>query len=115
MAQILEPLRIPIVHCDLTLSQNVQDIFHALERLSSTVDDVFGHIGNKIQVERGRINSVNTRISTCLSKIQLVKGSNRATTVFSTAKYPAPKELPQQSTMFAITGEVLLIRWIYAC
>ena len=59
MAQILEPLRVPVVHCDLTLTQNVQDIFHALERLSSTVDDVFGHIGNKIQTEKSRINEVN--------------------------------------------------------
>ncbi|CAM9933333.1 unnamed protein product, partial [Ectocarpus fasciculatus] len=107
MAQILEPLRVPVVQCDLALNQNVQDIFHALERLSTTVDDVFAAIGNKVQVERGRINEVNNRVSTCMSKIQLVKGSNRATTVFSTAKYPTPKELPQESTMFSINGEAM--------
>ena len=71
MAQILEPLRVPVVQCDLTLNQNVQDIFHALERLSSTVDDVFAAIGNKVQVERGRINEVIMRCNFVSSCIEL--------------------------------------------
>lgn len=58
MAQILEPLRVPVVHNDLSLSQNVQDIFHALERLTATVEAVFDHIGTKIRVERGRMSEV---------------------------------------------------------
>lgn len=58
-----------------------------------------------MSAERNRLQLVNSRVATCLSKIQMVKGTNRATTVFSTAKYPAPKELPQQSTMFSILGE----------
>ncbi len=106
MAQVLEPLWVPIVHNDLTVSQSADDIFHALERLSTVVDNVFSHIGSKVSAERNRLQLVNSRVATCLSKIQMVKGTNRATTVFSTAKYPAPKELPQQSTMFSILGEV---------
>jgi hypothetical protein len=50
--------------------------------------------------EKNRVSSVNERIGTCRAKIDTLRGSTRAITILSTAKYPAPKMLPLVKTLF---------------
>lgn len=107
MAQILEPLRVPVVNMDLAVEQTSQDVLHALQKLNSTADAVFLKISSQVKLEKERISRMNERARVCHSKIQQLRGTNKATTVFSTAKYPNPKDLPQHATMFSIMGEAV--------
>lgn len=43
---------------------------------------------------------INERVGACQAKVAQVRGSKSAITVFSTAKFPAPKELPPYSTLY---------------
>ena len=99
MALILQPYEIPVVYADLSNEEVILDIFYSLDRLSSTLNDIFGRVDKRLGEEQSRVSKINARINTCYKKVQLVKGSNKATTVFSTAKYPAPKSLALYPTI----------------
>ena len=105
MAQILQPYETALVHNDVTNDQTLCDLFYNLERLSATIDDVFARIERRVHDERQRLAHINTRVATCHGKVNLVRGSNRATTVFSTSKFPAPRDLPAYPTLFSHMSE----------
>ena len=46
------------------------------------------------------------RVDKCMAKVQAIKGSNKATTVFSTAKFPLSHNIPSLSTFVSIVTEV---------
>jgi len=95
MTEVIYPYEIPLLAADLTTDEVYNDLIHSLNHLSHTVNDIINKIDKRINSERNRINDINNRIVICQKKVLLVKkASNRATTVFSTAKYPAPKTLP---------------------
>ena len=106
MAQILQPYEFSLVHNDVTNDETLLDLFYSLERLTDTIDDVFSRIERRVNDERTRLAQINLRVATCQGKVNLVRGSNRATTVFSTAKFPAPKDLPAYPTLFAQMTEI---------
>jgi hypothetical protein len=101
MSELLYPFEISLVHNDVTNDETLNDLFYSLERLTVTIDDVFSRIERRINDERSRLSQINVRVATCQGKVNLVRGSNRATTVFSTAKFPAPKDLPAYPTLFS--------------
>jgi WAS protein family homolog 1 len=81
-------------------------LFSALQQLSQTVDSVFSKINHKLNDERAKVSKVNERVQTCAGKINLIRGSNKATTIFSTAKFPTSKQLMLRKTLFGINEEV---------
>ena len=106
MAQILQPSRVPVIYYDLSPEETMGDAFYALETLSSTIDDIFNRIEKRISDEKRRVDQIKTRVAVCKSKVNQVRGSKKATTVFSTAKFPAPKLLPSYPTLFSQMQEV---------
>lgn len=115
MTQILQPYELGLPSADLQFSEVVGDVIYSLQQLSVTVDDVFGRVERRLNDEKNRLSSVNTRVNVCQQKVQLVKGSNRATTVFSTAKFPGPKELHMYNSLFSQTKEVPLSQAVMTC
>uniref|UniRef100_A0A7S3MFW6 WASH1 WAHD domain-containing protein n=1 Tax=Spumella elongata TaxID=89044 RepID=A0A7S3MFW6_9STRA len=106
MAQILQPYRVPVVYNDLNPEETMGDAFYALETLSSTIDDIFNRIERRISDEKRRVDQIKTRVAVCKGKVTQVRGSKKATTVFSTAKFPAPKLLPLYPTLFSQMQEL---------
>ncbi len=106
MAQILQPYEVAIVNADLETPETLRDIFYSLNQLSNTIDDIFSRVERRLKEERNRVSYINARVDVCQKKVLLVKGSNRATTVFSTSKFPAPKALPLYNSLFSQTKEV---------
>lgn len=106
MAQILQPYKVPVVFNDLAPEEAMTDAFYALEALSATIDDIFGRIEKRISDERRRVDHIRSRVANCQNKVHQVRGSKKATTVFSTAKFPAPKTLPSYPTLFSQIHEV---------
>lgn len=107
MAQILQPYECALVNNDVTNDETLHDLFYNLDRLNGTIDDVFARIERRVNDERHRLSQINTRVATCQGKVNLVRGSNRATTVFSTSKFPAPRDLPAYPTLFSQMTESL--------
>ena len=101
MTQILQPYEVAIVNADVELSETLLDVFYNLERLEATIGDIFGRVERRIGDERVRLDQINNRIATCHGKVNDIRGSKKATTVFSTAKFPAPKKLPAYPTLFS--------------
>lgn len=107
MSQILQPYEVALVNGDLSSPQTLSDVFYTLESLSKTIDEVFGRIEQRLEEEKNRLTQVNDRAGVCSEKVKLVEGSNQATTIFSTAKFPAPKTLPTFQTLFNQITEVV--------
>lgn len=105
MAQVLQPCRVPLVFNDLTKDETLYDAFYALEHLAGTVNMIFEKIESKISEEKQRVDKIKSRINVCKSKVNMVRGSTSATTVFSTAKFPAPKVPISYSTMFGTLSD----------
>ena len=91
MSLILNPYEIAIVGNDLTPSETLKDVIFALECLSKTVDSIFDRLEHKILLEKDRLNGINQKLTACTEKVNSLRGSKKAITVFSTAKFPAPK------------------------
>ncbi|CAK4084196.1 unnamed protein product [Aphanomyces euteiches] len=93
--RVFEDLKKPFV---------VKDVIRHLVHLDSIVTDVFVRIGNKVQAEKERVKVIDKRINECQNKVNAIieRGiSNKPTTVFSTAKYPAPKVLPSMKGLYS--------------
>ena len=98
---MLQPYEIAVVNADIEQYETLQDVFYSLERLNTTIDDIFGRVERRITDERSRLDQINNRIANCHAKVNDIRGSKKATTVFSTAKFPAPKRLPAYPTLFS--------------
>lgn len=86
----------------------MKDALHSLGKLISTVDSIFHKIEARLSDERNRLTSVNNRILNCQHKVHQIKGSNKATTVYSTSKFPASKTLPSfYSTLTSEANDAL--------
>jgi WAS family protein 1 len=73
----------------------------ALNYLSTATDEVFGRINGRVAEERGKISDLSSRIATAKAKVDRISGEKqRATTVLSPAKYPAPKVLPNWKPLY---------------
>jgi len=109
MSQILQPYEQFLSSSELAVDQTLSDVFYSLEKLNEIFSSVSDKIAKRIDDESSRIKQVNDRISTCQRKAQSVRGSTKATTVHSTAKFPAPKNLPPPATLFSTLSQVLLL------
>ncbi|RYH19731.1 hypothetical protein EON65_25620, partial [archaeon] len=96
-----QPYLVALVHNDLTTPETMQDMLHSLEHLGFVVDEMLNRIDKRISQEKDRVNNIKQRVATCQLKVQKIKGSSQAITVFSTAKFPAPKVLPTCTSLFS--------------
>ena len=101
MTQILQPYEVAVIHSDVETHESRLDILYSLEHLDSTINDIFGRVEKRITDERTRLDQINNRIATCHTKVNGIRGSKKATTIFSTAKFPAPRKLPGYPTLFS--------------
>lgn len=96
---IAQPYQIALVNNDLTTDETLLDVFHSLDHLSAIVNEIFTKIDTRIDAEKTRISYIKSRVDVCQQKVKQIKGTSQAITIFSTAKYPAPKELPLYPTL----------------
>lgn len=96
---IAQPYQVALVNNDLTNDETLLDVFHSLDHLSAIVNEIFTKIDNRIDAEKTRISYIKARVNVCQQKVGQIKGSTQAITIFSTAKYPAPKSLPLYPTL----------------
>lgn len=103
---LLQPYQVALLSHDLTSSETVLDMLHALDHLALISQEIFQRIDIRITEEKNRITTMKQRIKRCNDIVDRLRGRNSAITVFSTAKYPAPKELPAYPTLLGRTSLV---------
>ena len=91
---VQEPIEVGLACRDLNTPNAICDVLESLQHLNRLVDVVFGNVAGKIAEETARLDDVNGRLNAAQTGITNITGQSRATTVFSTAKFPAPKTLP---------------------
>ena len=102
-----KPYHVPVVPPDLRRDETIHQICNALDYLDKVADDVFKRISSRVADNHSRLRSINDRVHLAQAKIDQIKGSSKATKVFSSAKYPAVKEEDSYQSVFnACAGNV---------
>ncbi|PRP81920.1 Daf-16-Dependent Longevity (WT but not daf-16 lifespan increased) family member (ddl-2)-like [Planoprotostelium fungivorum] len=87
-------LVVPVIAQDLRVAESYIQIFDSLQTLDAVIEQVFGRISKKVNDEKTRLNAITNRLAVADAKVKHVSTSNKAVTVMSPAKYPAPENLP---------------------
>ena len=81
---------VPGISLDLRTEETVHQIVDSLAYLDQVANDVFSRIHNRVAENQSRLQKINDRVNLTQAKVDKIKGSNKATKVFASAKYPAP-------------------------
>lgn len=81
--------QVPVVAPDLRHEETIRQICDSLDYLDKVASDIFKRISSRVSDNHTRLKSINDRVNLAQAKIDKIKCSNKATKVFSSAKYPA--------------------------
>ncbi|XP_069759792.1 WASH complex subunit 1 [Narcine bancroftii] len=99
---------VPIIQSDLRREEAIHQISDALQYLQKISNDVFTRVSQNVESNQTRLRSISERINLAQAKIKKIKGSKKATKVFSSAKYPAPDRLQDYVSIFTGVDESTL-------
>ncbi|XP_049928611.1 WASH complex subunit 1 [Epinephelus moara] len=91
---------VPLIQPDLRREEAVHQIVDALLYLETISTDIFKRVSDSVEKNRRQLQSVTDRIRLAQARVDKIKGSKKATKVFSSAKYPAPDRLQDYSSIF---------------
>uniref|UniRef100_A0A1A8C537 WAS protein family homolog n=1 Tax=Nothobranchius kadleci TaxID=1051664 RepID=A0A1A8C537_NOTKA len=92
---------VPLIQPDLRREEAVHQIADALLYLELISTDIFRRVSESVEKNRRQLQSVSDRIRLAQARVDKIKGSKKATKVFSSAKYPAPDHLQDYSSIFS--------------
>jgi hypothetical protein len=83
---------VPTLHVDVQESDCIEDMINALRQLHRVQNNMFEAIEKRLGVEQNKYNSIMERIQTAKTKVDAIMNlrGGRATTLFSSARFPAP-------------------------
>ena len=96
----------PGISLDLRTEETVHQIVDSLAYLDQVANDVFSRIHNKVSENQGRLQKINERVNLTQAKVDAIKGRNKATKVFASAKYPAPDSIEVYPTVFKHESDI---------
>jgi len=86
---------VSVVHLDLPPAEAIHQIIDNLKQLENVVGDLFGKLSAQIRSERTKIQDICQRVSNAQARVgRVAVNQSKATTVYSTNRYPAAKVLP---------------------
>ncbi|KAK2842214.1 hypothetical protein Q5P01_012414 [Channa striata] len=91
---------VPLIQPDLRREEVVHQIADALFYLETISTDIFRRVSESVEKNRHQLQSVTDRIRLAQARVDKIKGSKKATKVFSSAKYPAPDRLQDYTSIF---------------
>ena len=97
---------VPTIPPDLRREETILQIADSLDYLEKVANDVFTRISNRVAENRTKLQQVNDRVSLAQARVDKLKGSNKATKVFASSKYPAESEEQNYSTLFSTTDGI---------
>ena len=97
---------VPGISLDLRTEETVHQIVDSLAYLDQVANDVFSRIHNRVAENQSRLQKINDRVNLTQAKVDKIKGSNKATKVFASAKYPAPDVTEVYPTAFKHESDI---------
>ncbi|CAI5664320.1 unnamed protein product [Oreochromis niloticus] len=91
---------VPLIQPDLRREEAVHQIADALMYLENISTDIFRRVSESVEKNRHQLKSITDRIRLAQARVDKIKGSKKATKVFSSAKYPAPDQLQDYLSIF---------------
>ena len=92
---------VPVILPDLRKEESIQQLVNALEYLDAVANDIFNRISSRVAENRDQLTGLNNRINVAQAKIDKLRtSSTKATRVFATPKYPAPKSISHYQSVF---------------
>ncbi|CAH1784413.1 unnamed protein product [Owenia fusiformis] len=89
---------VPIVPPDLRKEETIKQIADSLDYLDKIANDIFNRISSRVSDNHTRLKTIKDRVELAQVKVEKIRGSSKATKVFSSAKYPsAQDEVPYAS------------------
>ncbi|XP_057367712.1 WASH complex subunit 1-like [Daphnia carinata] len=79
---------IPLVSSNLRPQEMITQMADTLEFLVQVSNEIFARVTSRIMESRTRINNIHQRVELAQSKIDGLKGSRKATKVFSSSRFP---------------------------
>jgi WAS family protein 1 len=79
---------IPLVSSNLRPNEMIIQMADTLEFLDQVSSDIFARVTQQIQESRTRISNIHKRVEVAQSKIDGLKGSRKATKIFSSSRFP---------------------------
>lgn len=101
---------VPVILPCLRKEESIHQIIDSLEYLEKITEDIFSKISSRVGENRERLNSLNQRVDLAQAKIDRIKGTKKATRVFSSAKYPAPAKLEPYKTLYSTENELEAVK-----
>ncbi|MGH0162362.1 UNVERIFIED_CONTAM: hypothetical protein FKN15_063459 [Acipenser sinensis] len=92
---------VPLIQPDLRREEAIHQIADALQYLETISCDIFARVSRSVEKNRTHLQTVTDRIKLAQARIDKIKGSKKATKVFSSAKFPAPDRLQDYSSIFS--------------
>ncbi|XP_059169728.1 WASH complex subunit 1-like [Physella acuta] len=94
---------VPTIPPDLRREETIHQIADALDYLDKVANEVFARIGKRVVENKAHLQKINDRVNLATAQVEKLKGSNKATKVFASAKYPAVDKLEPFNTSFSDT------------
>ncbi|XP_056272914.1 WASH complex subunit 1 isoform X2 [Pseudoliparis swirei] len=91
---------VPLIQSDLRREEAIHQIADTLLYLETISTDIFRRVSDSVEKNRRQLQRVTDRIRLAQARVNKIKGSKKATKVFSSAKYPAPDRLQDYSSIF---------------
>ena len=91
---------VPIILPDLRREESLTQVIDSLEYLQAVANDIFNRISNRVAENRDQLTAINNRINTCQAKVDKLRHRSKATQVYATPKYPAPRNLNEYTSLF---------------
>lgn len=79
---------IPVIQPDLRHEESILQSINTLDYLNDVINQVFDRIDARISKNNKKIQDINQRITVANNKIDTLKNTKKAVTVYSTSKYP---------------------------
>lgn len=73
---------------NLSKEETIVQIVDVLDQLTEITKDVLSRVDKRIQTNHTKLSNISNRIDVAASKIKQLNGAKKATTVFSSSKYP---------------------------
>ncbi|XP_076260274.1 WASH complex subunit 1-like [Rhynchophorus ferrugineus] len=106
----LHKYTVPIIPQNLNKEETIVQIVEVLDHLSNITRDILSRVNHRIQINTEKLSNISQRIDDAASKVEQLKGAKKATTVFSSSKYPAADVKRDYMSIFNPEPEVTLER-----
>lgn len=101
MSSGVQMYHVPIILPDLRREESLTQVIDSLEYLQAVANDIFNRISNRVAENRDQLTAINNRINTCQAKVDKLRHRSKATQVYATPKYPAPRNLNEYTSLFS--------------